>query len=452
MIPIRTYRAIALFAALWINPVALAQTQGDLPPVAAPTSRVQVDAIPVVRSDAEKADDFTAGLFRGLRADPRLLGLAITAVQGDHTILQRSLGALSPTMQFPAGATVRAIYAVALMQLIEGQRLRRDQDLGQLLYGRNSGVTVAALLTGPAGENSTMAAVIEKASGQASRDYVAERVFRPLSMNASRLDGDGFKTSLADMARFAGALANGGTAFNATILQNGPEQIPGNAGGPPDWSYGLPGLRRNGWRGLQLDGAADAFAVRFVFAPDAKIAYLLVLRGHSDARTWRTLDDAVFDELLPPRANSPAPAVTSGAVAAQAVAGTYEPDRAMRALVFLKVPNRELRAAPGNNNSLVLSGAENATLLPAANGTWSTPDKTLSAIYRNGELFMSSGAAYRPVALYQRPVLYALVALITALAAIGAAIFGGIPLPGAWFHGRGTERFCKLTTIQDSSA
>jgi hypothetical protein len=424
--------------ALWISPFALAQTQGDLPPVAAPTSRVQVDSIAVVRSDAQKADDFVKGLFQGLRADPQLLGLEITAVQGDHTILQRTLGTVSPATQFPAGAVERAIYAVAVAQLLEQQKLKRDQDLGQLLNGRSSGVTVAALLTGQAGDNSTMAAVIEKASGKASREYVAERIFRPLAMNASRLDNGVFTTSLADMARFMAALANGGTAFNATILQTGLAQTPGNAEEPasPGWQFGLPEWRRNGWRALQLDGAADSFSSRLVFAPDAKTAYLLVLRGHADARIWLTLDDAIFDELLPPRTSSPSATGTKTPASAQPIAGTYEPDRALRALVFLKVPDRDLRVAAGNNDSLVLSGAENATLLPAGDRTWATQDNTLSAIFRNGELFLSSGAAYRPVAFYQRPVLYALVALVTALVAIGAALFGGIPVPRAWFHGR----------------
>jgi hypothetical protein len=391
-----------------------------------------------VRSDAEKANDFTAGLFQGMRADPRLLGLGLIAVQGDHTILERSSGALSSSMQFPAGALDRAVYAVAVVQLIEEQRLKRDQDLGQLLYGRSSGVTAGALLTGADADNSTLQAVIEKASGKALRDYLSERIFRPLAMNATRLDGGVFTTSLVDMARLAAALANGGKANNATIVPSGAGPAYGSGQEPASqaWSFGLPELRRNGWRALQLDGAAGAFSVRFVLAPDAKIAYLLVVRGRSDARMWRTLDDAIFDELLPPRMSSPSAAVATSSVSAQNVAGTYEPDRAMRDLVFLKVPNRDLRVAPGSNNSLVLSGAESATLLPGADGTWSTQDQTLSAIYRGGELFLSSGAAYRPVAFYQRPVLYALIALVAAVAAIGATLFGGIPIPKSWFHGR----------------
>jgi hypothetical protein len=373
-----------------------------------------------------------------MRADPRLLGLGLIAVQGDHIILERSSGALSATTQFPAGALERAIYAVALTQLIDEQRLKRDQDLGQLLYGRSSGVEAGALLTGPAGDISTFQAVIEKASGKASRDYVSERIFRPLAMQASRLDGGVFRTSLPDMARFMAALANDGTANNGKILPGSSAAILGDGQQSTlqGWTFGLPELRRNGWRALQLDGAADGLSVRFVFAPDAKIAYLLVVRGLSDARMWRTLDDAIFDELLPPRMSSPSAAVATSSVSAQNVAGTYEPDRAMRDLVFLKVPNRDLRVAPGSNNSLVLSGAESATLLPGADGTWSTQDQTLSAIYRGGELFLSSGAAYRPVAFYQRPVLYALIALVAAVAAIGATLFGGIPIPKSWFHGR----------------
>src|SRR5437763_15361821 len=111
--------------------------------------------------------------------------------------------------------------------------------------------------------------------------------------------------------------------------------------------FRFPEMRRHRLRAVQPHGGGEGFIVRFFFAPDAKIAYLLVVRGLSDARMWRTLDDAIFDELLPPRTNSPSANPARGAVMAQGVAGTYEPDRAMRDLVFLKLPNRDLRVAPG---------------------------------------------------------------------------------------------------------
>ncbi len=440
---IRVSCAAALMAALLLTPVASAQSEGNLPPVAAPTSRVQVDAIPVVRSDAQKADDFTAGLLRGLRVDSRISGVAVSAVQEDHTIFQRSSGALDANTQFPANGLERVIHAAALLQLIEAGQLKSDSDIGQILHGSASGVTLAGAMTRQVRDDALIAAVIAKVSARPLDQYLTERIFRPLGMTATMAANGNLRTSLVDMTRFAAALANGEAASEASVLPKDAIRTPGTIASTSGWGFGLPEMRRNGWVALQLDGSAGGFFTRFVFAPEAKLAYLIVLRGGADARSWRVLDEALFDQLLPSRAAmpqvQPSPSVK---LLAGALAGTYGPDPVLRSFVFLKFPNRDLRVSAGANNSLVLSGAENATLMPGSGGNWSARDGSVSASYRDGELFLSSGAAYRPVAFYQRPVVYALLALVAALAVIGAALSGRIPLRWPWFqlHAHGMFR------------
>src|SRR5205085_2207558 len=148
----------------------------------------------------------------------------------------------------------------------------------------------------------------------------------------------------------------------------------------------LPEMRRNGWRALQMDGSSAGYGVRLVIAPDAKLAYVIAVRGPQDSGVWRALDDAVFDELLPPRAGE----VAAGATAAQMteprrIAGLYEPDPDSRSVVFLKASNRNLQVRATNAGLLQLSGPETATLL-ARNGIWTTPDGSLTASMRDGKL------------------------------------------------------------------
>src|SRR5205814_2315734 len=78
-------------------------------PVAAPTARVHVQSIPVVRSASEQADDFIAGLLRGLSADERLQGVAIAVVQDDHVVVERNAGTLNIATQIPAGQLRRVL-------------------------------------------------------------------------------------------------------------------------------------------------------------------------------------------------------------------------------------------------------------------------------------------------------------------------------------------------------
>lgn len=438
MYSIRISHAAALILACSLGSTApaLAQSGTDLPPIAAPTSHIEVGAISLVRSKSEQAGDFISGLLRGLRADERVQGIGVAVVQRNHPLLDNDTGSVSNATKFPAAGIGRLFQTVAILQLVESGRLKADQNIGALVDGKNSGLTLPQLI--PNGDESLTRRVVEKASGGSEADYLAKHIFRPLGMNATHVENGALRTSIGDLARFAAALVNEGTLDNATILTPASVQVlekssPEN----PGWSFGLPELQRNGWRALQIDGAAEGFSARLVIAPDPGLAYVIAVRGPAGTRFWRALDEGVFDELLPARDVTP---VTSASVTQapleQAIAGTYEPDRKLRSLVFLKSQEGDLRLRAGPGGSLVLAGAENITLLPQPGGRWTARDGSLSAGLRGDELFLSSGAAYRPVPLYKRPVLYALLALAAALGVIGATLFGSIPLPLAWFDSR----------------
>jgi hypothetical protein len=175
-------------------------------------------------------------------------------------------------------------------------------------------------------------------------------------------------------------------------------------------------MRRNGWRALQQDGAAGEFASRLVIVPEAKLAYVIAARGRSDAAFWRALDNGLFDRLLAPKNAGPAGATGIAAPtadAARAVSGTYEPTHE---LTRLKSGERYLDVRAASDGGLVLSGAENAILMPRRGGYWGNADGNLNAVARDGLLLLSTDG-FRPLALYKRPGFYALLALLLALAA-----------------------------------
>jgi hypothetical protein len=189
----------------------------------------------------------------------------------------------------------------------------------------------------------------------------------------------------------------------------------------PGWAYGFAELRRNGWRGLQREGRTDEFAFRLVVVPEAKLGYILLARGRTEAPFWRALDNGLFDKTLSPRAATEAAASSAkpapDAAAAGEVAGEYEPvrDEAL-SLAELEQGGRRLTVRAGNDGALIMTGAENATLTPRPGGYWGTADGNLNAVSAGGQLLLSSGA-YGPLGLYKQSELYAWLALLAALGA-----------------------------------
>ena len=400
----------------------------DRPPVAAPTSKIEVGAIPVVLSDSQEADNFATGLLQGLMAGARVKGIALIAVKDDHVMFQRNIGVAGPETRIGLGDLANVFDAVAAMQLIERKKLTADEDIGKALGETNArGVTLAQMLTRQGGDPTLLVRAVEKASGAPMADYVAKEIAQPLSMSATAFRGGNFQTTLADMSHLAIALVNGGAFGSGRILEPASLDLMESTHftlhpALPGWAYGFAEMRRNGWRALQHEGLAGDFASRLVVVPDARIAYFIVVDGRAGAEFWRALDDGLFDKLLAMRgitgttaSASPAP----GAAQARRVAGLYQPVRdAAASAAALKLGNFRLAVRAANDGSLVLTGAQDATLTPRAGGYWGSGDGNLNAVARDGRLVLSTGA-YGPLALYARPALYAWLALLAALAAGG---------------------------------
>src|SRR5215510_14623862 len=97
------------------------------PPVAAPTTQIQVAPIQVVRSAAELFTDFGGGLLQGLLTSHGLKSAASIAAQDNRIIATRALGCCVESL--PALGDQGAsdlLAAIAVMQLVERQGVNLD--------------------------------------------------------------------------------------------------------------------------------------------------------------------------------------------------------------------------------------------------------------------------------------------------------------------------------------
>src|SRR5262249_24162829 len=117
----------------------------------------------------------------------------------------------------------------------------------------------------------------------------------------------------------------------------------------------------------------------------------------------------------PVAANGPAP----NAGDAERAAGLYQPE--LSQLSFLKTQGDRLRVTTRADGALVLSGADDNVLLPRAGGYWGADNGNQNAVLHDCERVWSTGA-YRPLAIWKRPSLYAALALIAAFSMAGAAV------------------------------
>jgi len=434
---VHALRAILIIAILagirLVNIDAAAQTDvapelRDRPPVAAPTSKIDVGAIPVVLSESQEADNFASGLMRGLMVGTSVTGIALVAVTEDHVIVQRVAGTITPDRRISLGSLSQLFDTVGAAQQMERGRLMPDADIATALgESGNRGMTLGQVLSFQAGDPSLVRRALEKASGGSADDYVAKQIFEPLGMQASRSQSGEIETTLVDMSHLAIALVHDGAFGNGRILQQASiARMEESRFAPnpvlPGAAYGFIEMRRNGWRGLQHDGTASGFETRLVVVPEARTAYFIVVEGKAGAEFWRTLDDGFFDQLFPPR-NSPAPAVSGtaappGPSEANQVAGLYQPIRDVAGSVAPLKLGGVLRVRALSEGSLVLTGDATATLAPKPGGYWESGDRNIAAVARDGKLILSTGS-YAPLAVYKRPEFYALLALLAALATGG---------------------------------
>jgi hypothetical protein len=246
-------------------------------------------------------------------------------------------------------------------------------------------------------------------------------------MRASRVQNGEIETTLEDMSHLAIALVHDGAFENGRILEQASiAEMEQSRYAPhpvlPGAAYGFTEMRRNGWRGLQHDGAAQDFETRLVVVPEAKTAYFIVVEGKPGAEFWRALDNGVFDQLFPPRnsAAQTAPGATPppGPAEANQAAGFYQPVRNLAGSVAPLKHGGRLRVRALSEGTLVLSGDEEATLAPRPGGYWESADRNVTAVQRDGNLMLSTGS-YAPLSLYKRPEFYALLALLAAFATGG---------------------------------
>lgn len=401
----------------------------DRPPVAAPTDRIEVAPIQVVRSASEQIDDFAAGLIQGAATLAHVPGVALVVVRDDHIVVQRNFGSLTPDTAFDAGTLSDVFLAVAAMREIEQGKLAPDDDVSKA-FGEVAprGITVGQLLTHRAGDARLLAQLVEKVSGMPLANGMTSNVFQPLVMGASTAEAAGFRTSAADVAHLMIALLNGGRYETSTPLQPATVETmertqfaahPALSG----MTYGFAEMRRNGWRALVHDGQSPRFQIRIVIVPEARLGYVLAVQGEAGEEFWNIVDNALFDRSLALRSgseinasNMPPPTLAD----ARGAAGIYTiADDYAASLTALKRGARRIRVRARDDGALLLSGTGSGALLPRAGGYWSSEDgNTQAAVSASG---IAIGAeSFVSLPLWQRPLLYTLLALLVAvLGAVG---------------------------------
>ncbi len=406
---------------------ALAQ---QLPPAAAPTENVSVNALPLVRPEGQALGDYLSGLAAGLMPGSHVPGMTIAIVKNGDVLVEKTFGPgghaiADPTAaQFRVGSLSGLVTAVAVMQLVERADILLNEDVGAALGEKDFHATIADLLMNRDDADPVLLGrVVEKISGEPLDAYVRDHVLGPLGMTQSVFDKAGLATTSADMSHFMLVLLNHGEYGNVRVLL--PETVElmertqftyhlALAG----WTYGFAELHRNGWRGLQRDGEAKGFQARLVLVPDAKTGYFIAIHANADAKFWRTLDDALFNRLFPPQAETApvAVGVPPNAADARAASGTYK-IRNHSGYDMLRVGSGVVEVSVRDDGALVLSGAEDAVLLPHAGGYWYSEGFDAAA---KGGLFILGARVYERAMFWQLIPLWALVlAALAALALLG---------------------------------
>ena len=401
------------------------------PPSAAPTTNIDVNALPLVRPEAQALDDFLSGLVGGLMRSSHVPGVALVIVKGDHVLFAKGYGIaganndpVDPNQtQFQLGTLSELMTDVAAMQLFEQAHILLDEDAGAALSERDRQVTIADLLLGRAkADPNLLGTVVTHVSGEPAESYVRDHVLMPLAMGHSGYNKAGFVTTADDMSHFMLAMLNDGEYENARLLLPATIELMERMQfthhpALTSLTYGFAELQRNGWRGVQRDGVADGFQARLVMIPETKTGYFIAINGNADAGFWRALDAALFDRLFPPReyeemaiSSTPAPTPKD----AQGVAGSYAV--APGGYDILRADPGTLTVTPRADGALLLSGAENGVLLPHAGGFWRSEDGNLRAAADKNHLLIDTR-------VYERKEFPLVYLALAALATLGLLAF-----------------------------
>ena len=422
--------ATALFSLSW----SFASAQTDVPdalknrpPVAAPTAQIEVAPIEVVRSMSEMINDFGGGLMQGLLAGHGMRHAALIAAQDNRVIVTRDFGCC---VSFDQIVYSDLLAPLAVLQLVERQRVKLEDKVSAVVEGYGAAEVTVADVLGQRADPAVLRRIVEATSGEDFRTYVSQNILEPLAIGSGGEQAPFAQT----MGRLLVALINDG-AFDGNHLF-APETIAlmrqtyfSIHPALPGWTYGFAGMKRNGWRAFQRDGAwltTPAIEARMVLVPDARVAYLVIVEGHPGAPFWRMLDDSLFDRMLPQGGTvavdaPPTPAPDAGQ--ASALAGSYEAsDEPLSEAASLKSAAQRLVVRAGDDGSLRLSGGENVVLTPQPGGYWAAEGGNLNAVASDGRLVLSTGL-FRPLSWWKRPMLYAALTLMFALGAAG--VFAG---------------------------
>jgi hypothetical protein len=316
------------------------------------------------------------------------------------------------------------VTAVAVLQLIEQGHVLGDEDVGAALGESDRHLTIDDLLL-DRGDPALLGAVVEKVSGARLGDYARDHLFAPLGMAHSVFDGQGLSTTASDMSRFMLALLGGGAYENARVLatESAAQMVTSHFSFHPalaGWSYGLAGLRRNGWRGVQRDGDAPGAEARLVLVPEAHTGYFIAINARAGAKFWRTLDNALFGRLFPSRAETALTGSAPSEADARAASGVYALNPGED---FLRVEKSPLEVSARGDGALVLTGAEEAVLLPQAGGFWRSDSPSINAVPNKDRLVLDA-RIYDPVPWWLRIPLWAIaLVMLVALALLGYGMY-----------------------------
>lgn len=399
--------------------------QQNLPPVAAPTSKIEVGAIPIVRSESEEAADFADGLITGLVGAYHVDGLAIAIVDQQRAMLLRGYGTMTEETKVPLGTLSGVFGALTAMKAVQDGKLRLEDDIAKPLGETGPrGVTLAQLLDGERNDPALVQALIAKVAGQFFADAVNAAIVKPLAMSATAFGPTGFTSTAADISHLTIALLNGGAYMDAPVLE--PATVQSLEAihrtlheGLPGWAYGWVELDRNGARALARDGIGDSAQSRIVIVPDAKRGYFIAVTGHAPAEFWRRLDDALFDKLVParPAAAAARPSTQPSPADARRAAGLYQGDG-----TSLAFGRDRIRIRAREDGALLVAGARNLVMMPAPGNLWTSGNGAMKAALVDGRLTINADQ-FHPVAFWKRPQLYAWLAFLAAIAALAARVF-----------------------------
>jgi CubicO group peptidase (beta-lactamase class C family) len=395
------------------------------PPVAAPITTVDVNALPLVRPEAQALEDFLSGLIGGLLGSSDVEGLSVVIVKGGDVLLAKGYGsagseAVNPDLtQFHLGSLSGLLTDVAAMQLVEQGHILLDEDVGAALSERDRKILVGDLLVGQAkADPNLLDSVVAHVSGQDTQTYIRDHVLAPVGMTHSGFDKTGVVATTGDMGRFLLAMLNDDANGGAHVLQPATiEQMERmkftHHAALAGLTLGFAEMQRNGWRGVQRDGEGQGFQARLVMMPEIHTGYFIAINGKADPGFWRTLDGALFDRLFPMReteelAISIMPAPT--AKEADAAVGTYALV-AREGYDFLRAP-RAMRIHAGTGGSLVLWDGETTTLRPHAGGFWRSENGNIRVLQENGDIVIDTR-------VYKRDEMMLVYIVLGALAALG---------------------------------